>query len=417
MRLSLTGINHNTAPIALREKAAAGSEQLPAYLQALSAFVPHGVVLSTCNRTEIYTADAGGDDAETGCLEFLKARLGIDGDELCRHLYVRRDREVAGHLFRVACGLESMIIGEHEVLGQVGQSLAVAEKRGMVNLPLLHLFQSAVRAGRQVRRETGISRNALSISSVAIDLAAKKVGRLDACRLLVIGAGEAGALAARVARERGVKQIVIASRTRERASALASELDGTPVDLSELPARISEADIVVTCAGAPHRLVSPAQIETAMKGRAGRPLVIIDIALPRNVTPEVGRLDSVFLYNIDDLTGVSSLNRRQRAEAVHLVEEIIGREVEKFVAWQHDYELRPVLGALMSKAESIRHAQLEKTLKKLPPLSDEQRENLEAMTKSIVTRILKDPVEYLKNHSNSGHPEMVSELFRLNTRK
>ncbi len=418
MQLSLVGINHQTAPIAIRENVAISGESLIDALSLLHSYVPQGVILSTCNRTEIYTViDRDGDDAKKAILAFLKARLDVSDGELLKYVYVSRDMEAAEHLFRVACGLESMIVGEFEVLGQISQALETAEKTGMVNLTLRHAFYNAVRTGRRVREETGISKNALSVSSVAVDLATRKVGDLRKCRMLVIGAGEAGRLVAKVARERGASQIVIASRTKDSAQTLASALHGIPTDLSDLANELDNANIVVTCAGALHRILDVHKVDGAMKNRPDLPLVVIDIALPRNVEPEVGNIRNVFLYNIDDLTEIANLNRKQRENEIHRAEEIVMDEVDKLASWWQDYEIRPLIGALMSRAEEIRSAQLNKTLKKLPPLSDEQRENLEAMTKSIVTRLLKDPVQYLKTNGNSHHAEMVKELFNLNAER
>lgn len=418
MQLSLVGINHQTAPITIREKVAISGESLIEALSLLHSYVPQGVILSTCNRTEIYTViDRDGDDAEKAILAFLKARLDVPDGELLKYVYVSRDMEAANHLFRVASGLESMIVGEFEVLGQTRQALETAEKTGMVNLPLRHAFYSAGRTGRRVREQTGISKSALSVSSVAVDLATGKVGDLRKCRMLVIGAGQAGRLVAKVARDRGASQIVIASRTKDRAQTLASALHGIPTDLSDLANELDNANIVVTCAGAPHRILDVHKVDGAMKNRPDLPLVVIDIALPRNVEPEVGNIRNVFLYNIDDLTEIANLNRKLRENEIHRAEEIVMDEVDKLASWWQDYEIRLLVGALMSRADEIRSAQLNKTLKKLPPLSDEQRENLEAMTKSIVTRLLKDPVQYLKTNGNSHHAEMVKKLFNLNAER
>lgn len=413
MKLSLVGVNHQTAPVTIRERVAISAEKLEDSLSLFRPFVPQGVILSTCNRTEIYAVDTSGHGAETAVLDYLKTRLNLPPAGLTRYLYVAEGRKAVEHLFRVASGLESMIVGEFEVLGQAGQALEAAEKAGMVDLPLRHIFHSAIRTGRRVREETGISKNALSVSSVAVDLAAQVVGDLKKCRLLVIGAGEAGRLVAKVARERGTSQIVIANRTRERAQALAEALHGIPVGMDGLADELDKASIIVTCAGSPHRILDVPQIEATMKNRAGRPLVIIDIALPRNVAPEVGQVKNVFLHDIDALSAVSDTNRKQREGEIRHAERIVAEELDKFVGWWRDYEVRPAVRALMSKAEEIRSAQLNKTLKKLRPLSDEERESLEAMTRSIVNKILKDPVQYLKTNGNGSHTQTVRDLFQL----
>ncbi len=413
MQFILVGVNHQTAPIAIREKVAISGDKLGDTLSSFRSYLPHGIILSTCNRTEIYTATDDGDEAGKAILDFLNARLHTAGGDLSEHVYTYQDRETAEHLFRVASGLESLIVGEYEVLGQIRLALEAAENAGMVNLPLRQAFYGAVRTGRRVREETGISKNALSVSSVAVDLAANVVGDLRKCKMLVIGAGEAGRLVAKVAKDRGTSQIVIASRTKTRAQALASSLNGVPTDMSDLTGELSKASIVVACAAAPHPLVTVQGVETAMRSRPEVPLVLIDIAVPRNVEPEAGNIQNVFLYNLDNLSGIAGSNRKQREGEIQRAEEIVTLEVDKLIAWWQDFEIRPVVGALMSRAEEIRTAQLNKTLKKLPPMSDEQLESLEAMTKSIVTKILKDPIEYLKTNGNSRHIETVKGLFQL----
>ncbi len=235
--------------------------------------------------------------------------------------------------------------------------------------------------------------------------------------MLVIGVGEAGTLVAKVAKKRGISQIVIANRTKERAQDLAATLDGIPVGLNNLADEIRSANIIITCAGAPHRILNVRHVEEAMKNRPESPMAIIDIAIPRNVAPEVGKIRNVFLYNIDDLTNISNLNRREREGEVQRAEGIITDEVNKFASWWQVLEVRPIVSALMSKAEEIRSAQLNRTLKKLPPLPMEQREILEAMTKSIVSKILENPVQYLKANGNGNHGKMIEELFQLNTER
>lgn len=417
MQVSLIGINHETAPIALREKAAISSNRLEESFLLLRNYVPHGVILSTCNRTEIYVMDS--QPAEEASINFLTAMTGVSFANLLPHIYLRKNETAVDHLFSVAAGLDSMIVGEFEILGQVGHALEVAEKVEMVNLELRHIFQSAVRAGRRVRDETGISKNALSVSSVAVDLATKVVGALEGCKVMVIGAGEAGSLVAKVAKERGVSCIVVANRTPERAAALAATLGGTTVSLENLAAELSTVNIVVSCAGAPQRILDTSHVATAMRQRPELPLVIIDIAVPRDVEPAVTQIRNVFLYNIDDLTEVSETNRQQREGEIQRAREVTTGEVSKFISRWRALEVRPVVTALMEKAEEIRCAQLDKTLKKLRSLSDEERHSLDAMTKSIVTKILNDPIHCLQANADSNwdYAEIVSELFQLNQEK
>ncbi|MBI2859937.1 MAG: glutamyl-tRNA reductase [Chloroflexi bacterium] len=413
MLIELVGINHRTAPVDVREKAAVRASKLADSLAGLREYAAQGVVLSTCNRTEIYLA------GESGChdagLRFLETHLGHNGCDMSRHIYSFRDSEAVEHLFRVAAGLESMIVGEHEILGQVKQALDAAVEAAMASAPLRHLFQAAIRTGRRVRQETGISKNALSVSSVAVDLAEQVVGDLAGCQMLVIGAGEAGGLVARAARDRGVKRILVSSRTERRALALASSLDGTSVKMAELAPALDACDIVVTCAYAPRWILDAAKIQEAVSRRPDRPMVIIDIAVPRNVEPSVAGMNNVFLHNIDDLVKIADANRRQRQGEVRKAEAIISDEVAGFNAWRHDYEVKPLVSNLMQKAEDIRQAQLSKTLKKLRPMTEEERYNLDMMTRSIVIKLLQDPIKYIKAHGNGNGDgaRTISRVFQL----
>ena len=417
MHISLVGVNHQTAPITIREKASISSDGISESLQLLHQYAPHAVLLSTCNRTEVYAMD--NQPTEEACIDFLMAITDVSFANLLPHIYLHQNETAVEHLFSVASGLDSMIVGEFEILGQVGDALKASEEAGMVNLPLRHIFQSAIRSGRNVREETGISKNALSVSSVAVDLATRVVGALDGTKIMVIGAGEAGELVAKVAKERGAHQIVVANRTYERAATLAETLDGTAIALDNLAEELCSVNVVVTCAGAPQRILDVCHVEEAMDQRSELPLVIIDIAVPRDVEPTVKQIRNVFLYNIDDLTEVSNLNRKQREAEIQDAREITDTEVNKFISWWQAFEVRPVVSSLMEKAEKIRRTQLDRTLKKLPPLSDEERDNLEAMTKSIVTKLLNDPVHLLKSKTNRDwdYAEIVSELFRLDLEK
>ncbi|MHB8085829.1 MAG: glutamyl-tRNA reductase [Dehalococcoidia bacterium] len=417
MQLCLVGINYNTAPLAMREKASINVEKLAEALSSLRRYIHNGVILSTCNRTEVYTCGRDAAILEKAGLRFLASLTGDEGGARADHIYVLKNIQAAKHLFRVAGGLESMVVGEYEILGQVGQALEAADKAGMADFMLSRVFQGAVQAGRRVREETGISRNALSISSIAVNLAEEDLGKLHGRTMLVIGAGEAGRLVVKVARDRGISRIAVASRTHQRAAALVQRVGGTPVGLDSLPQELAAADIVVTCAGAPHRMLGKDQVEKAMLSRAGRPITIIDIALPRNVEPEVGKIPNVSLRNIDDLTSIYEANREGRLSEIGTAEQIVDDEIGRLADWWKTLEVRPLVSALMAKAEEIRDRQLGKTLKKLRPLSAEEQESLESMTKSIVNKILKDPIQYLKADGDGEHARLVSELFQLDTGK
>ncbi len=417
MYVSAVGVNHSTSPVRFREKLAISNEALSESLNLLRQYVSNGIILSTCNRTEVYAMD--NQPAEEASINFLNTVTRVSFTDLLPHIYLRKNETAFQHLFSIASGLNSMIIGEFEILGQVGQALKAAEKMSMVNLPLRSIFQSAIRTGRRVREETGISKNALSASSIALDLASKVVGDLSKCKMLVIGTGEAGRLVIKVAKDRGTSQIVVASRTMERASTLAKTIGGIPISMDKLQEELTTCNIVVGCAGAPHPILSVNYVSEVMRKRQALPLAIIDIAVPRNVEPGVEKINNVFLYNIDDLTQITDLHREQRKTEIESALAIIADEVNMFASWWRALDVRPVVSALMEKAEDIRSAQLKKTLKKLPSLSDKERKSLEAMTRSIVTKILKDPVQHLKVNSNYNpdYTDIVSRLFRLDRGK
>jgi glutamyl-tRNA reductase len=418
MHVSLTGVNHQTAPVAVREKIAIAPPRLAGALASLGERLPTGVVLSTCNRTEVYTIVDDGQPADEASLAFLEDEMDIPNMDLRKYIYSTRDQAAVEHLFRVACGLDSMVIGEFEVLGQVRQALEIAEAAGMVDLALRHVFQNAVRTGRKVRDETAISRNPMSASSIAVDLATRTVGDLGGRKLLVLGVGEAGCLVAKVARERGVSEIVVANRTRERAIDVAQQLGGQPVGLDEMLDELDTTDIIVGCSGAPHWILSTHLVEAAMRRRPERPMVIIDIAVPRDVEPSAGQLPNVSLHNIDDLTEIAARNRGQRHAEIEEVSAIIDAEVGKFASWWDTYQVRPIISALMGRAEEIRQREMKRSLKKLRALTDEEQYSVEAMTRSIVAKILDRPVKYLKANAAGGdHVGVVDRLFGLSETK
>jgi len=419
MQLCVVGVNYKTTPVAIRSKLAIGSSQLQDALISLHSYVPQGIILCTCNRTEIYALAENGLPAKSAAISFLKARANLPEAELLKYIYVYHAEAAIKHLFCVASGLDSMIIGEFEILGQVKRALEEAEKTHLVKLPLLDLFRHAVRVGRRVRVETGISKNAVSVSSVAVDLAKQVVGDIRSCRVAVIGAGEAGGLVARACKECGVSQIVVVSRSKKKGKALAEMLNGTWAPRDNLRQELADCDIVISCSGAPHTILKLGLVAEVMDTRPKHPLVIIDIAVPQDVEDGVGKLDRVFLYDIDQLTKVCNLNHREREGEAAKAMGIVEGEVAKFIHHWQQFEVRPLISALVEKAEGIRQAQLELTLKKLSNLSCEERAYLEAMSKAIVQKILHEPIQHLKDNTRKreDYIRIVGELFRLNGEK
>jgi glutamyl-tRNA reductase len=418
MQIQMAGVNHSTTPIETRERLAVSNDRLPEALSLLCKYVSQGLILSTCNRIEVYSITESGGSRQPG-MDFFKSWANVSDADLASHVYHYLNEEAVKHLFRVASGLDSMIIGEFEILGQVKNSLEEASKAGMVEYPLRTLLQQSLRVGRQVREKTGISKNALSVSSVAVELAAKAIGDLTECKALVIGTGEAGRLVAKALKERGIAKITTTSRSYEKASALAKTLGGSSVDIGSLGQELANCDIAISCTGAPHFILDIKTIENVMSARSNRPLVIIDIAVPRDVDPEVRRLSNIFLYYIDDFTHISDRNRKQRETEIQNATEIIESEVKRFASRWQAMEVKPVITSLVGKAEAIRQAQLKSTIKKLRRLSTEERQILEAMTKSIVQKILHDPIQHIKKDADErdDYIRLIAELFQLDRDK
>jgi glutamyl-tRNA reductase len=418
MQIHVAGVNHSTTPIEIRERLAVSNDRLSDALSLLHKHVSQGLILSTCNRIEVYSVAEGRDSSQPG-IDFFKSWANIAHADLLPYIYCYQNEAAIRHLFHVASGLDSMIIGEFEILGQVKNSLEEANKARMVEHPLRTLLHQALRVGRQVREKTGISKNALSVSSVAVELAAKAIGDLTRCKALVIGTGEAGRLVAKALKERGIAQITATSRSYEKASALAKTLGGSSVDIGSLGQELAGCDIAISCTGAPHFILDLKTMENTMLARSNRPLVIIDIAVPRDVDPEVRRLSNIFLYYIDDFTHISDRNRKQRETETQKAMEIIESEVKRFASRWQTMEVKPIISSLVGKAEAIRQAQLKLTLKKLRRLSTEEQQSLEAMTKAIVQKILHDPIQHLKKDAEErdDYIRLIAELFQLDRDK
>jgi len=419
MYIYVVGVNHHTSPVSIRGKLAIGAHQLKQAMSSLHEYISEGIILSTCNRTEIYALTEKDEPDVLACTNFLNARARLPETELLKHIYTYQSEEAVKHLFRVSSGLDSMITGEFEVLGQVKYALEQAKKTGLIGLPLLKLFQHAVRVGRRSRAETGISKNAVSVSSVAVDLVIQIVGDISSKKVVVVGAGEAGRLVARTSIERGALNTVVASRSRDKGIKLAEILHSTWVPMERLEQELSTCDIVVSCSGAPHPILKLDLFKDVMALRPDRPLVIIDIAVPPDVESLVRQIDNIFLYDIDDLIGICNSNHNRRRDEIQSAVRIVDGEVSRFMTYWHELEVRPIISALAQKAEKIRRNQLSLTRKKLPELPAEAQDYLEAMTKSIVQKILHEPMRHLKstNNKRGDYIQVVNELFGLNEEK
>jgi glutamyl-tRNA reductase len=418
MRLLAVGLSHRTAPVELRESVDFTRAGLDAALTALAArgISPETVVLSTCNRAEIY-AVADSEGAADALSRFFCDYHNLDPAQLAEHLYCHRGVNAARHLFRVAAGLDSLVVGEPQILGQVKTAYAAASDLQFTGTFTHRLFHAAFAVGKRVRNETGLAEGAVSVSYAAIELARKIFGDLSGLNVLILGAGEMAELTGVHLRAQRVRQIAIASRTLASAESLARQLEGRAVPWQELRAALDSADIVVTATGATEPVLKKTAVEEAMRSRRDRPLFLIDIALPRDVEPSVGDLDQVFLYHMDDLQSIVSENMARRATELASAETIVDQEVARFASWLQSREVVPTIVALRTRFENIRQAELRRLEPKLGGLSPDARAKVDEVTRLLVEKLLLTPTEHLKRVGDEtlvvAYAEALRRLFAL----
>ena len=414
MQIIVIGVNHKTAPVEVREKLALGTEQGRQALDFLGTYAQAGVIVSTCNRTEVYTTCDKAEEGFNSLGSFLGNYHSLAQEEVEPYLYRYSAGEAVRHLFRVASGIDSMILGEYEILGQVREALSSSVEAGTMNHPLSKLFHHGLRVGRRARRETLISRQAVSVSFTAVQLAKRVFGEIGDCKVLVISAGQAGKLAGKALRDWGAKEIAVTNRTPERAMELARELEGRALPFARLEQELLNFDIIISATSSPHFVLTRDAVAEALPAREGRPLCLIDIAVPRDVDPAVTQLPGVFLYDIDDLQELSEAHLREREREVAAVEALVEGEVVRFMRWWNTLDVVPVIASLREKVEAVRCRELAKTLKRLPHLTPAEQMRLERLTRAIVNRILHDPIVTLKEQGRErGYMQAVEALFHL----
>jgi glutamyl-tRNA reductase len=418
----VVGLNHRTAPLEVRERLALTRAELPGALKAMGRYAVPGVILCTCNRSEFYAQELPtppGSPTRWGAgdvhiKQFLVEHFDVSLPEVDRYLYTYSGQECISHLFRVASSLDSMILGEEQIIGQVREAFDAGFRTGTASGPVSHLFQQALRVGRTVRRETGIGHNAFSVSRACVELAKTTLGDLTHLTAMVVGSGDAGGLAAEMLNLSGVKDIVVTNRTHQRAVELANDLSGRAIPFQEMPAAIRDVDIVIGCTGSPGYVLEAGMVGEAMASRAERPLFLIDIAVPRDIDPAVGQLSNVVLHDVDDLESISTSKRREKEREAQAAEELVREEAELFVRWCRSQEAPAVVTALRNQAEGIRAAELNKTLRKLSgKLDSPELASLEAMTRAIVNKLLHGPTVYLKGQRTSDDLHVARDMFRL----
>jgi glutamyl-tRNA reductase len=421
MHLTLVGLSHKTAPVEIRETLtfpANRQEDALAMLTSTSA-VNEAVIVSTCNRTEIYCVTASGSDGPDAVIDFIADYHDLDRHELARYLYVLEGEAVVRHLFRVVASLDSMVLGEAQILGQVKEAYEASFNAGASQRIFNKLFRQSFELGKRVRNETEIGENAVSISYAAVELAKQVFDTLEGRTILVLGAGKMSELTAKHLVSNGVKKVLVANRTYERAQELADKFSGEAILYDELFDRMREADIVISSTAATHYVVTKERVAAARKGRRGSPLFFIDIALPRDIDPAVNDLADVYLYNIDDLSGVVSQNLEERMREAERAEVIIAEEMASFERWLESMDVVPTVAAIRSKAEEIRNAEMQRAIKRLGGLSEKELETVEKLSCAIVSKMLHGPTERLKQVAGEkdgyNYVESARFLYGLDT--
>ncbi|MEA2457947.1 MAG: glutamyl-tRNA reductase [Thermoleophilaceae bacterium] len=412
------GVSHKTAPLAVRERLALPEGRAVSVLRELVGHqgIHEAVAISTCNRTEVYLVTSDPVEAESAALSILARQAGIRPTELFGAIYSERDAEAVRHLFSVASGLDSMIVGEAEVQGQVKRAYELALVEGVTGPVSNRLFRDALGAGKRVRTETSISRAHVSVSSVAVELARATLGDLETRSVLVIGAGENGELTARALHERGVSTVFVANRHYDRAIGLAQRFSGTAVRFEDLPRRLLEADIVVSSTSSPHQIVGRDELALVVEQREGRRLLLIDIAVPRDIEPSVREIPGVTLYDMDDLQREVARNMGSReAEAVR-ARQLVDQEVDRFARWLASLDVVPTIAALRDLGEGVVQQVLRENEQRWESLSHADRERLAVMTRAVVSRVLHEPTLRLKSATADDsyvYVQALRELFGL----
>ncbi|HSB06929.1 MAG TPA: glutamyl-tRNA reductase [Thermodesulfobacteriota bacterium] len=423
MELVAIGLNHKTAPIEIREKLAFSNAEIEKALwqaQDLPS-LKENMILSTCNRVEIYAATRMTENAVFELKDFLSTyhRLSLKEFENCLYCFV--GEEAVRHIFRVASSLDSMVVGEPQILGQIKSAYEIATQAKTSGLILHKLLHRAFFVAKRVRNETKIGNSAVSVSFVAVELAKKIFGVLEEKIVLLIGAGEMSELAARHLVSGGVKKVLVANRTYERAVTLAEEFKGEPIPFDEMAHQgLRKADIVISATDSPQYLIGHDPVARVMRDRKQKPIFFIDIADPRDIEPKVGDIENVYLYNIDDLQQVANENVQGREKEAQNAEGIVQEEVTKFVHWYRSLDITPTIVALRKKFDEIRKKELQKTLSLHPNLSEKERKSLEALTSAIINKILHEPLTLLKRNPENGSSELyldtLQTLFSLSER-
>ncbi|MCD5323754.1 MULTISPECIES: glutamyl-tRNA reductase [Pontibacillus] len=413
MHILVAGLNYKTAPVEIREKVTFSEDELARAMEALNQqkSVLENVIISTCNRTEIYAVV---DQLHTGryyIKQFLSQWFNIDKEDFSPFLSIYESDGALEHLYRVTCGLDSMVLGETQILGQMKQAFLRAQEAGTTGTIFNQLFKQAVTLAKRSHNETEIGENAVSVSYAAVELAKKIFGDLMNKHVVILGAGKMGELAAKNLHGSGVKQVTVMNRTFEKAEQLAGQFRGEAKPMSELNSVLEKADILISSTGASDYVLTKHHLEAAHKKRKGLPLFLVDIAVPRDLDPAIDELDSVFLYDIDDLQGIVDANLEARKEAAEAIEVMIEGEIVEFKEWLQTLGVVPVISALRQKALTIQADTMKSIERKMPDLTEREKKVLSKHTKSIINQMLKQPILQAKEYSAQPNADQNLDMF------
>jgi glutamyl-tRNA reductase len=412
------GVSHKTAPVEVRERLALPEQRAYEFVRDLrgAADVQEAVAISTCNRTELYLVVSDPVEAESAALTMLASQAGIRLTGLASAIYSHRNCDAARHLYRVTAGLESMVVGEAEIQGQVKRAYETALAKETTGPLTNRLFTAALQTGKRVRTETAIGERALSLPAVAVALAREQLGSLRGREVVIVGTGETSELAARALADSGVRTVFVASRRRDRAVSLAKRYGGDSVAFDELPQALERADIVVAATASPHLLLEARELAAVMQDRGQRPLMLIDLAVPRDIDASCGEIDGVSLYDIDDLEAVVARNRRVRQAEARKAEGIVEEEIQSFASWLGSLEVLPTLAALRSKADEIAAGVVQENADKWESASPRDLERVNALSHAIVNRLLHEPtvrIKELRDDRVHARMALIRDLFWL----
>src|SRR3990172_3231575 len=421
MHIVVVGLSHKTAPVEIREKLSFPSQTIGEPLNRLcsSYGINEGVIISTCNRVEVFAVTREFEKGLWQVKKFLSDYHNIPLQELDEHLYSHTSEDAVKHLFRVCSGLDSMVLGEPQILGQAKDSYGYSLQHHTAGVIINKLFHKSFSVAKRIRTETKIGSNAVSISYAAVELAKKIFSSLTDKTVMLIGAGEMAELAAKHLLSNGVQEILVANRTYERAIEMAKSFNGTPIMFREFSHHLKKVDIVIASTAAPQFIIHPEQIQEVIKERKNRSMFFIDISVPRNIDPLVNNIDNIYLYNVDDLQGVVEANLKERAKEAKEAEAIIHEELGNFHRWVKSLDVVPTIVALKKKFEEIRKGEMEKALSGMNNLQEKDKETIDAMTKAIINKVVHDPVTHLKKEADKVegdfYIEAARKLFNLDT--